>query len=312
MAEKGFDCFRADGEWLKGNLHSHTTNSDGQATPQEMADWYEKNGYAFLAITDHDHITDTKCLQTDRLLLIPGVEFGYNPAEEPGWTLDMLGINISELPDFLDPQKTGRAKYDPAVSPQQIIDDINARGGMAIMCHPYFMINMTEPYLRYQNYVGMEAYNYYCQERCGRGHHEIYWDTMLYRGKKLWGFATDDSHPAEFGHAWIEVKAKERSVPAILEAIRQGQFYATSGIRIFDASYENGMAKISFDRPCDVAVYPWAKGLIIRSYQNECKLVDGKRRFYAEIPVVEGYPYMRIELTDTHGNKAYTNPLYFD
>jgi len=313
MNTSGLDCFRMEGEWLKGNLHSHTTNSDGQAAPQELVDWYRRNGYDFLAITDHNVITDVNRLDGGNMLLIPGLEFGYKPAEEPGWVLDMLGIGIKELPDFLDPDKTGRVHYTPELSPQKIIDHINSVQGLAVMCHPYFMINMTEPYLKYQNYVGMEAYNYVCEEMVGRGHHEIYWDAMLLRGKKIWGFATDDSHAPEFGHAWIEVKARERSVSAILEAIRQGHFYATSGIQIFDASFEDGVAKISFDRPCDVVVQPWTTcWKIMRSYETECRLVDGRRRFYAEIPVQSGHKYMRIELIDAQGNKAYTNPVYFD
>jgi len=60
-------------------------------------------------------------------------------------------------------------------------------------------------------------------------------------------------------------------------------------------------------------VQPWSqKGYIHRSYENAFQLVNGRRRFYAEIPVLGGYPYMRIELIDAHGNKAYTNPIYFD
>lgn len=313
MRLSGLDCFRTEGVWLKGNLHTHTINSDGYATPQEVVNWYRDNHYDFLSITDHDVITDVKSLDSGNLLLIPGIEFGYTPKEEPNWVLDMLGINIAEIPEFLDPNGSGRVQNDPEISPQRLIDHINAVGGLAIMCHPYFMINMMEPYLKYQNYVGMEAYNYVCEELCGRGHHEAYWDAMLLRGKKLWGFATDDSHEPEFGHAWIEVKAKERSIPAILNAIRQGQFYATTGIQIFDACYEDGCVKISYDRPCDVVVLPWPKHYkIVRSYEAKFELKNGKRRFYAEIPVLPGHPYVRVELRDAQGNTAYTNPLFFE
>ena len=307
-----FEYFKSEGEWLKGNLHSHTTNSDGSDTPQMLVDWYERNGYDFLAITDHNVITDTDALKS-KMLLIPGIEFGYTPKESPGWVLDMLGINIRKIPEFLDLNGTGRVVYDTSVSPQQIIDYINENGGLAVMCHPYFMINMTEPYLKYRDYIGMEAYNYVCEELCGRGHHEIYWDTMLYRGKKLWGFATDDSHRPEYGRAWIEVKCKERTLPALIQAIRDGHFYATMGIRIFDVTLNDGMLRISFDRPCDVIVFPWPKtGWIQRSYENKFDLVDGRRRFYAEIPINTQGPYLRIELIDQDGKKAYVNPIYFD
>jgi len=309
---RAFDVFKEEGEWYRGNLHSHTINSDGDATPEELVSWYQRNGYDFLAITDHDVITDVDKLDGKGMLLIPGLEFGYDPEEEPTYTLDMLGINIRELPAFLDPDRTGHVKNDPKISPQQIIDHLNEIGGMAIMCHPYFMINMTEPYLKYQGYVGMEAYNYVCEEQCGRGHHEIYWDTMLMRGKRIMGFATDDSHKSEFGHAWIEVKAKEKTVPAILEAIREGRFYATAGIQIFDLEYTDDKVRITFDRPCDVVFMPGCReGWIVRSYQNEYTLVDGRRRFSAEATVNKDLPYLRIELIDANGLKAYTNPVYF-
>ena len=40
--------------WLKGNLHAHSTNSDGRLTPKELAEAYKARGYAFMAVTDHD------------------------------------------------------------------------------------------------------------------------------------------------------------------------------------------------------------------------------------------------------------------
>ena len=41
---------------LKGQLHIHTTCSDGKLTPQEAAEVYERMGFDFIAITDHDHL----------------------------------------------------------------------------------------------------------------------------------------------------------------------------------------------------------------------------------------------------------------
>jgi DNA polymerase (family 10) len=49
---------------IKGDLHSHTTLSDGRNTLEEMADAGRERGYAYMAITDHsashgfgDHVT---------------------------------------------------------------------------------------------------------------------------------------------------------------------------------------------------------------------------------------------------------------
>ena len=40
--------------WLKGNLHTHTYWSDGDAFPEMVLDWYKSNNYDFVSLTDHN------------------------------------------------------------------------------------------------------------------------------------------------------------------------------------------------------------------------------------------------------------------
>src|SRR5580692_7244221 len=49
-------------EWYKGNTHTHTSNSGGDSTPDEVAKWYRENGYAFVVFTDHEMITNVSPL----------------------------------------------------------------------------------------------------------------------------------------------------------------------------------------------------------------------------------------------------------
>jgi hypothetical protein len=42
------------GRWWKGNLHTHSLWSDGDDYPEMIADWYHRNGYDFLALSDHN------------------------------------------------------------------------------------------------------------------------------------------------------------------------------------------------------------------------------------------------------------------
>jgi hypothetical protein len=44
----------AEMRWWKGNLHTHSFWSDGDDYPEMIVDWYHRNGYDFLAISDHD------------------------------------------------------------------------------------------------------------------------------------------------------------------------------------------------------------------------------------------------------------------
>lgn len=43
-----------DPRWWKGNLHTHTLWSDGNDFPEMVAEWYRTNGYNFLALSDHN------------------------------------------------------------------------------------------------------------------------------------------------------------------------------------------------------------------------------------------------------------------
>src|SRR5205823_1374661 len=72
---------------LKGNLHAHTTFSDGRRPIDQVIDRYRDLGYDFLAITDHDdRIFEDYWFNIppgdDRLLILPGVELNYQPLSQ--------------------------------------------------------------------------------------------------------------------------------------------------------------------------------------------------------------------------------------
>ncbi len=45
--------------WWKGNLHTHSLWSDGDEFPEMIGDWYRRHGYHFLALTDHNVLSDS-------------------------------------------------------------------------------------------------------------------------------------------------------------------------------------------------------------------------------------------------------------
>ncbi|MCP3905348.1 MAG: hypothetical protein GY715_17105 [Planctomycetes bacterium] len=44
----------ASSQWWKGNTHTHTLWSDGNAAPEHVVDWYVEHGYDFLVLSDHN------------------------------------------------------------------------------------------------------------------------------------------------------------------------------------------------------------------------------------------------------------------
>src|SRR5262245_53154618 len=46
--------------WYKGNTHTHSLWSDGDAAPEHIADWYKNHGYQFLVLSDHNIMQDVE------------------------------------------------------------------------------------------------------------------------------------------------------------------------------------------------------------------------------------------------------------
>src|SRR5215468_2601356 len=72
---------------LKGNLHAHTTFSDGRLPVEEVVARYRDLGYDFLAITDHDELIQADYWMSlpasdDQLIILPGVELDYRPLSQ--------------------------------------------------------------------------------------------------------------------------------------------------------------------------------------------------------------------------------------
>lgn len=58
----------------KIDLHLHTTNSDGEETPEELIRHAKESGMDVISITDHNRFTYTECFSYEGMLVIPGIE----------------------------------------------------------------------------------------------------------------------------------------------------------------------------------------------------------------------------------------------
>ena len=72
--------FDKPGRFWRGNLHTHSTLSDGAQTPEAICAAYREAGYDFLSLTDHFMekyaypIADTLAYRTDNFTTILGAE----------------------------------------------------------------------------------------------------------------------------------------------------------------------------------------------------------------------------------------------
>src|SRR6188508_2948403 len=79
VVARGMDDQGTPAGWFKGNTHTHTINSDGDSTPDEVVRWYREHGYQFLVLTDHNYLTAVDGLNAvhgadERFLVVKGEE----------------------------------------------------------------------------------------------------------------------------------------------------------------------------------------------------------------------------------------------
>ena len=290
--------FSAEGNWYKGNTHTHTTNSDGELSPREVISRYKNNGYDFLAITDHNMLTYSEELQKEGLYLIPGEEIDGGKSAI-GTSFHIIALNIKEEIRFANKEK---------ITAQEIIDRIKKEKGEAIIAHPYWSGLTLQDILPLRNYLGIEVFNSDCFYGIGRGESSAHWDNLLTENKKIFGFAVDDAHlysdiknrPMDMGKGWIMVKAAHKE--AIMDSIKKGLFYSSSGPLIKNLSIKKNAIKIKTS--------PVSSITFLASPMVGKRVTAHSTINQAEYEISGNEKYIRIECADKLGRKAWTNPLF--
>ena len=293
--------FEMPGEWLKGNLHCHTTNSDGVETPEERVANFHARGYDFLGISDHGLVTSVEENGTDLTLVSCGEFHPSNPYSDHGYHLLALGVPAGS-------PNLGELEMQPA------IDAIRDVGGLPVLAHPYWCGLTREDIQPLKGLVGIEIFNTTCEVSVGKGIANVYWDELLAQREEFWALAVDDCHSSgpDAYQGWIMVKSAERTQQAILAAIAEGAFYASTGPTIKSANYVAGEG---FKVECSEVDYIdfIANGPCGHRVRSE----DGSPVTSASWEMSDTNPgdftpYVRIECVSKLGGTAWTNPFYFE
>jgi hypothetical protein len=238
--------------WYKGNTHTHTLNSDGDSTPDEVVRWYREHGYHFLVLTDHNYLTSVDGLNAvhgaaDRFLVIRGEEVTSSVASK---AVHVNGLNLETLVK----QSTAASVVAAA---QENVDGIRKANGVPHINHPNFTWAMTPEELQKVERTRLfEIFNGHPQvnNEGGGGSPglEEVWDRILSSGRLMYGVAVDDAHhfkrPGDPlasgpGRGWIYVRADRLEPGAIVLAMERGNFYASTGVEL--ASYESTAGSVA-------------------------------------------------------------------
>ncbi len=295
--------FRAEGKWFKGNLHTHSLNSDGHRSVEQLVTRYKDTGYDFLSITDHGKLTDTRKLSTPSFLLLPGEEICVG-SSEGGRLIHIVGINIQGQIPVNDLDKEG--------DPQIVIDLIRELGGVAVVAHPYWSGLNLNDVKGLKGYLGVEVYNSTCDFAINRGLSNVHWDNLLVSGKRIYGFAVDDAHnmkrkylPDDSCCAWINVKAESLTGDDIMNSIQKGLYYSSNGPEIKDIEIKQDQIKVSTSPVRTISFV--SNGGLGQKNTSETGYLD------EAVYSLKGREiYVRIEASDQKGLTAWSNPVFLE
>ncbi|RJP14864.1 MAG: hypothetical protein C4520_20965 [Candidatus Abyssobacteria bacterium SURF_5] len=286
-----YDC---SGKWFKGNVHMHTTRSDGGLTLREGASFYADRGYDFICITDH--MVPFVAEEHDErwpLLVLDGVEL--HGEDERGMLFHVVCLgNV--------------AGVRPDMGLMEALERVRTQGSFLIWAHPHWSSNLVTEGLHHK-FHGIEVCNYLSQIGQGKGMGAFHWDLVLERhDPDLLGFAVDDAHffkdiPAEPG-AWIMVNAPEPTEDAIMAAIRKGNFYSSTGPAFTSIMIEKRNRVV-------IETSPVVHVRLIGPRENaKWRNTLGKEPMTsAHFRIPEEWGYARLEIEDSFGKTAWSNPL---
>lgn len=277
--------------WYKGNLHTHTTRSDGRKKPEEAVACYRAAGYDFLSLTDHWVVSQTE--EQENFLLISGCEYdiGASVQEE---IYHILALGMRKDPRLVR----------GALGVQEVVDTIRAYGGLAVLAHPAWSLNRPCHVKALSGLDGTEIFNtvsgfpWNCRAYSGG-----FVDQMAAEGLLLPCLAGDDAHfyQGEEARSFIYVKSEALTEQHILSALRRGDFYASQGPR-FEITYAEGRLLVSSTPVQRVAFFTDTVYVPDRVAEG-----DGITR--AEYQVKAKDTFVRVELFDGDGRMAWSSPL---
>ncbi len=291
----------------KGNIHTHTKLSDGDHDPPDVYLWYRERGYNFLAITDHNQLTDPgryRLLErAKRFVMITGEEVTMRGAGKQ--------VHVNAL---CTTHTIGGKTFDTqGEALRWAVREITGQGGVALVNHPNWDWALTAadlPAARGAQLLEISSGHPYVHTLGDETHlsHEAIWDATLGAGLGFAGVAVDDAHiygphapenAARPGRAWIQVFAPEATREAICDALGRGRLYSSTGVTLKRIAVKDDTYAVY---PLDTSAEVEFVGLGGRVLQHGKAGADGAARYQ----LTGGEGYVRARVTTGDGKHAWT------
>lgn len=301
-------AFTAPGRFWRGNLHTHSTNSDGVLPPDEVCRRYRAEGYDFLALTDHFvglwnyPLTDTLPYRTEGFTTLLGAEL-HSGAMRNGEMWHILAVGLPA--DFARPNVPHFRPLEDQETGAQIARRAVDAGAFVAIAHPQWSGLTLEDMHEIDTAHAVEVYNHGCAMGCDRPDGFALADQLLTEGRRVTLIATDDAHFSEPDHfgGWVMVKAEENTPESLLAALKRGDFYSSQGPELRDVRVEG--RKVIVESSAVVSVIAMGRG-------TGAKGVHGQSMTRTEVPLdrLDNSPWLRVAVIDAAGKRAWSNPIW--
>ena len=296
----GQTAFTAAGTFWRGNIHTHSTASDGVLSPEAVCRTYAEAGYDFLCLSDHFlgrfgfPVVDTTPFRTENFTTIFGAEI-HAPQNSHGeiWHLLACGLPLDFAP-------LGEGEDALALAKRAV-----AAGAFLGIAHPQWSQLTIEDGRQMAGIAhAVEIYNTGCHLECDRPDGTALLDALLSEGHRLTGYAADDAHfkiDDGFG-GWMMVKAEANEPAALLAAIKAGAFYSSRGPVIENIAVAGKLISV------DCAP---AAGIALVGRGSRAEYRGGQDITHADLPLERfAGDWCRVVVMDAAGKQAWSNPIW--
>ena len=319
------DLLPRDGQFYKGNMHSHSTLSDGVFTPEELKERYKAAGYSVFAYTEHGKYHDLRHLDDAEFVTLPSYEANVNrdydhtpfPAIYDGPAPHGNLAEVVHLNMFaIDPDKTTCEPNIDDIKDTHSLENVNElirrgkeAGFIVSYNHPHWSLNASTLYNKLEGLDAIELIN-------GGSHRSSAMDfvphvmrEMAWNGKRLVAIAGDDNHrERHFFQSWTMFKAPELTHKAIIEALQKGNCYTSMGPEIKELYVEDGVVHVKTSEAQGIHMVTAGR----RKPSCVVPIGSDERVTEAEFLLDENDFFFHIIVKDMYGRPAATRIYFLD
>ncbi len=251
-------------KYYKTNLHAHSNISDGRLDPQEVKAEYKRRGYSILALTDHEICFSHPELNDEEFLTLTSYElmtYDDNPRmTSKTYHLNMIAKDPNNRWQFHHPdlrpyiaKVADQLVYDEPMVRTYDLNEINTiiakaneKGFLVTYNHPVWSLQNGRDYLDLKGLWGVEVFNYGSYLSGYEEEMSQCYQELLVAGIPVCPVAADDSHRYDdIGGGWIMVGAKKLEYGSVIEALENGDFYASTGPEIHSLTLDGTMLTVN-------------------------------------------------------------------